>query len=288
MISSMTGYANASRELQGASVVLEMRAVNHRYLEVSFRAPDELRIIEPQCRDLISRQLSRGKVEVRISINRPAEAQSSLQLNQAMVAQLFAVSDAIRTLRPEVGELKAGEVLRWPGVLQTQEIPAEQLQQTALALLREALEDFTATRRREGDKLLALILDRAAAIDQRVETVRPRIPELLQAYKEKLATRLKDALINVEDDRIRQEFALFAQKIDVDEELDRLQAHLTELRRIVKGGGAVGKRLDFLLQELNREANTLGSKSVSTEVSQTAMELKVLIEQIREQIQNIE
>lgn len=288
MISSMTGYANASRELQGASLVLEMRAVNHRYLEVMFRSPDELRAIESQCRELIAGRLSRGKVEIRISFNRPAETQTSLQLNQDMVRQLFDVSDAVRAIRSEVGELKVGEILRWPGVLQTQEIAAETLQQTALALLRQMLDDFTATRRREGDKLMALILDRAAAMDALVETVKPKIPGLLQAYKDKINTRLKEALINTEDDRIRQEFALFAQKIDVDEEIDRLQAHLVELRRILKSGGAVGKRLDFLLQELNREANTLGSKSVSTEVSQTAMELKVLIEQIREQIQNIE
>lgn len=288
MISSMTGYANASRELQGASLVLEMRAVNHRYLEVMFRSPDELRAIEPQCREMLAASLSRGKVEVRISFNRPAEAQTSLQLNQELLQQLFAVSDSVRAIRSEVGELKVGEVLRWPGVLQTQEIPAATLQQIALELLRQALNDFTATRRREGEKLVALILDRAARMDELVEAVKPKIPALIQAYQEKITARLKDALVNIEDDRVRQEFALFAQKIDVDEEIGRLQTHLTELRRIVKTGGAVGKRLDFLLQELNREANTLGSKSVSSEVSQTAMELKVLIEQIREQIQNIE
>ena len=288
MISSMTGYANASRELQGASLVLEMRAVNHRYLEVMFRSPDELRVIEPQCREMLAASLSRGKVEVRVSFNRPAEAQTSLQLNQELLQQLFAVSDSVRAIRSEVGELKVGEVLRWPGVLQTQEIPAATLQQIALELLRQALNDFTATRRREGEKLVALILDRAARMDELVEAVKPKIPALIQAYQEKITARLKDALVNIEDDRVRQEFALFAQKIDVDEEIGRLQTHLTELRRIVKTGGAVGKRLDFLLQELNREANTLGSKSVSSEVSQTAMELKVLIEQIREQIQNIE
>ena len=288
MISSMTGYANASRELQGASLVLEMRAVNHRYLEVMFRSPDELRVIEPQCREMLAASLSRGKVEVRISFNRPAEAQTSLQLNQELLQQLFAVSDSVRAIRSEVGELKVGEVLRWPGVLQTQEIPAATLQQIALELLRQALNDFTATRRREGEKLVALILDRAARMDELVEAVKPKIPALIQAYQEKITARLKDALVNIEDDRVRQEFALFAQKIDVDEEIGRLQTHLTELRRIVKTGGAVGKRLDFLLQELNREANTLGSKSVSSEVSQTAMELKVLIEQIREQIQNLE
>lgn len=288
MISSMTGYANASRELQGASLVLEMRAVNHRYLEVMFRSPDEVRAIEPQCRELIASRLSRGKVEVRISFNRPAEAQTSLQLNMDMVGQLFAVSESIRSIRPEVGELKVGEILRWPGILQTQEITGETLQQIALELLRQALDDFTATRRREGEKLVALILDRVASMEALVETVKPKIPALVLAYQEKITLRLKEALVNTEDDRLRQEFALFAQKIDIDEEIGRLQTHLGELRRIVKGGGAVGKRLDFLLQELNREANTLGSKSVSSDVSQTAMELKVLIEQIREQIQNIE
>ena len=157
-----------------------------------------------------------------------------------------------------------------------------------MELLRQALDDFTATRRREGEKLVALILDRVASMESLVETVKPKIPALVAAYQEKLTLRLKEAMLNTEDDRLRQEFALFAQKIDVDEEIGRLQTHMAELRRIVKTGGAVGKRLDFLLQELNREANTLGSKSVSSDVSQTAMELKVLIEQIREQIQNIE
>lgn len=288
MISSMTGYANASRELQGASLVLEMRAVNHRYLEVMFRSPDELRAIEPQCREMLAASLSRGKVEVRISFNRPAEAQTSLQLNQELLQQLFAVSDSVRAIRSEVGELKVGEVLRWPGVLQTQEIPAATLQQIALELLRQALNDFTATRRREGEKLVALILDRAARMDELVEAVKPKIPALIQAYQEKITARLKDALVNIEDDRVRQEFALFAQKIDVDEEIGRLQTHLTELRRIVKTGGAVGKRLDFLLQELNREANTLGSKSAALELTKISVDMKVLVEQMREQVQNIE
>ncbi|WP_137938564.1 YicC/YloC family endoribonuclease [Chitinivorax sp. B] len=288
MIFSMTGFANASRELGGVSLTLDLRAVNHRYLEAQFRMPDELRIIEPQMREQISGRLSRGKVDCRIQLNVQTGAQTTLSLNQVMLEQLAALTKQVRQVFPDSGDLKMGELLRWPGVLETQDVPAELLQQTVLEMLAQALEDFTASRRREGGKLAEMILQRVDRIEVLVTEVEPKIPALLAAYQEKISLRLKEAMVNGEDDRIRQEFALFAQKIDVDEEISRLRTHLGELRRILKAGGTVGKRLDFLMQELNREANTLGSKSVSAEVSQTSMELKVLIEQMREQIQNIE
>jgi uncharacterized protein (TIGR00255 family) len=180
------------------------------------------------------------------------------------------------------------EVLHWPGVLATEQVPPENLTNDVAALLDKALSDLTDSRAREGEKLKELILDRALQIEILVQQVRPQLPVLMRAYQEKLAARLRDAMQVADNERISQELALFAQKIDVDEELSRLNTHLQELRRVLTAGGIVGKRLDFLMQELNREANTLGAKSVATEVSQTSMELKVLIEQMREQIQNIE
>ncbi|WP_184033571.1 YicC/YloC family endoribonuclease [Chitinivorax tropicus] len=288
MIFSMTGFANASRELGGVSLTLDLRAVNHRYLEAQFRMPDELRVVEPQMRELISSRLSRGKVDCRIQLNIQTGAQTSLSLNQTMLEQLVGLTRQVKQIFPDAGDLKMGELLRWPGVLETQDVPAELLQQTVLEMLAQALDDFTASRGREGAKLVEMILQRVDRMEVLVTEVEPKIPALLAAYQEKISLRLKEAMVNGEDDRIRQEFALFAQKIDVDEEISRLRTHLSELRRILKAGGTVGKRMDFLMQELNREANTLGSKSVSAEVSQTSMELKVLIEQMREQIQNIE
>ncbi|MBB5016792.1 uncharacterized protein (TIGR00255 family) [Chitinivorax tropicus] len=284
----MTGFANASRELGGVSLTLDLRAVNHRYLEAQFRMPDELRVVEPQMRELISSRLSRGKVDCRIQLNIQTGAQTSLSLNQTMLEQLVGLTRQVKQIFPDAGDLKMGELLRWPGVLETQDVPAELLQQTVLEMLAQALDDFTASRGREGAKLVEMILQRVDRMEVLVTEVEPKIPALLAAYQEKISLRLKEAMVNGEDDRIRQEFALFAQKIDVDEEISRLRTHLSELRRILKAGGTVGKRMDFLMQELNREANTLGSKSVSAEVSQTSMELKVLIEQMREQIQNIE
>ena len=288
MIFSMTGYANTSRELGGVSLTLDLRAVNHRYLEAQFRMPDELRVVEPQLRELIASKLSRGKVDCRIQMNVQAGAQTTLTLNQALVEQLLALSRQVRSISPDAGELKVGELLRWPGALATDDVPAELLQQTVVEMLNQSLDDFSASRQREGAKLADIILQRVAKMEVLVDEVEPKIPALVTAYQEKIGARLREAMVNVEDDRIRQEFAMFAQKIDVDEEVGRLRTHLGELKRILKTGGSVGKRLDFLMQELNREANTLGSKSVAADVSQISMELKVLIEQMREQIQNIE
>jgi uncharacterized protein (TIGR00255 family) len=288
MILSMTGFASTTREFPGGLLSIELRAVNHRYLDVQMRLPEELRIIEPQLRELIGGRVTRGKVECRIGLNQTDSDTPQLELNRDTVQRLLAVSAEVRELAPQIRDLGMGELLRWPGVLKSNSLAPEVLHQLCLEGLNAVLGDFRDTRAREGSKLAQVLLDRISGMDHIIAEVKPRLPVILEAYRTRLAARLQEALGNVDDDRIKQEFALFAQKIDVDEELERLTTHLAEVRRILKTGGQVGKRLDFLMQELNREANTLGSKSVSTETTQASVELKVLIEQMREQIQNVE
>ena len=288
MIYSMTGFAVAEAKLPSGTFNLELRSVNHRYLEIQFRMADEFRALEPALRELISKHLSRGKVECRLSYTPIAEAGHTLQINDPLFEQLLAFNHEVQSRLPTSASLSVGEILRWPGIIGTQDSIETNLSSSGISLLQTALEDMSATRAREGEKLKAVLAERVAQMYVLIATVLPLLPKLMAGYQEKLASRLRDVLGSGDDDRVRQELALFAQKIDVDEELSRLQAHLSELSRILESGGAVGKRLDFLMQELNREANTLGSKSVATETSRISMELKVLIEQMREQIQNIE
>lgn len=288
MILSMTGFAASSREFPGGLLSLEIRSVNHRYLDLQMRLPEELRVIEPQLRELISAKVSRGKLECRVGINQVDSAVPTLELNQAVLQRLIEVSQQVREQAGENRGLSVGELMRWPGVMKTNELPPEVLQQLCTESLAVALKDFNASRGREGEKLKVVLEERISGMEAIVVAIKPKLPAILDAHMSKLSSRLQEALGNVDEDRLKQEFALFAQKIDVDEELARLSTHLSEVRRILKAGGQSGKRLDFLMQELNREANTLGSKSVSTETTQASVELKVLIEQMREQIQNIE
>jgi uncharacterized protein (TIGR00255 family) len=288
MILSMTGFSSISKEFPGGMLSLELRAVNHRYLDVQMRLPEELRIIEPQLREMISAKVSRGKLECRVGLNQQDNAAPTLEINQDYLDKLLAVAGELQDRSLGMKGLSVGELMRWPGVLKSNQLAPEALQQLCLSNLAPVLADFNASRAREGEKLKGILLDRVASMEGIVAAVRPKLPLIMEAYMGKLSGRLREALGNIDDDRIKQEFALFAQKIDVDEELSRLTTHLTEVRRILKADGQAGKRLDFLMQELNREANTLGSKSVSTETTQASVELKVLIEQMREQIQNIE
>ena len=288
MIYSMTGFAVAEAKLPSGTLNLELRSVNHRYLEIQFRMADEFRALEPALRELISKHLSRGKVECRLSYMPIAEAGHTLQINHSLFEQLLAFNREVQSHLPTSASLSVGEFLRWPGIMGTQEPIETNLSTSGISLLQTALADMSGTRAREGEKLKAMLAERVTQMYVLIATVLPLLPKLMAGYQEKLASRLRDVLASGDDERVRQELALFAQKIDVDEELSRLQAHLSEVSRILESGGAVGKRLDFLMQELNREANTLGSKSVATETSRISMELKVLIEQMREQIQNIE
>ncbi|MDO9010273.1 MAG: YicC/YloC family endoribonuclease [Gallionella sp.] len=287
MILSMTGYANTSADFATGSLSLELRAVNHRYLDIQLRMPEELRVFESALRELITAQLQRGKVECRINYA-ARDVQGGTTLNHDLLLQLANWNKEVQAALPEAQTLSVADVLRWNGVLQTPAASADELRATLLALMQTALQEFSASRAREGEKLKDFLFVRLEKIEALRTDVMPHVPTAIAAYELKLTNRLRDALQGAEDERIRQEITLFASKIDVDEELSRLASHLSEMRRILKQGGAVGKRLDFLMQELNREANTLGSKSVDAEVSRSAMEMKILIEQMREQIQNLE
>ena len=291
MILSMTGYATASAELDSGSLTLELRAVNHRYLDIQLRMPDELRGFEGALREAITAQLQRGKVECRINYA-ARSAQSGASLNRGLLEQLAVWNQEVRAALPDASSLSVADVLHWHGVLETPTASADELRASLLDLLQNVLLEFSASRAREGEKLKDFLLQRLEKIEKLRADVMPHVPAAIAAYEQKLIARLNEAMQNAPegslDERVRQEITLFASKIDVDEELSRLASHLTEMRRILGNGGAVGKRLDFLMQELNREANTLGSKSVDAEVSRSAMEMKILIEQMREQIQNLE
>ncbi len=288
MIFSMTGYAVKTRDLERGTLQLELKSVNSRYLDFHFRIAEDLRALEMPLRELLASRLTRGKVECRLSFNAGAARAEQLEPNAELLATLKALNQRICSEVPGAAPLSAGEILRWPGMLGEQGVDFAAFGPEVLALAREVLEEFSASRGREGEKLAAMIVDRVQAMRAIVARVAPRIPEAQALFTDKLRQRLIDALGNASDDRILQEVAVFATRIDVAEELSRLTTHLDEVERILKQGGACGKRLDFLMQELNREANTLGSKSAITEVSQASMELKLLIEQMREQIQNLE
>ncbi|HEY0664851.1 MAG TPA: YicC/YloC family endoribonuclease [Gallionella sp.] len=292
MIFSMTGYAAAGAETEHGSLTLELRSVNHRYLDIQLRMPDELRVFEGALRESITAQLQRGKAECRINFT-PRGSRTGAALNHELLLQLAAWNAEVQAAISGAQSLSVAEVLRWSGVLDTNTATADELRATLLDLMQQVLLEFTASRAREGEKLGAFLTQRVERIEALRSAVLPHVPAAIANHEQKIAARLRDALQGAApgdllDERIRQEVTLFASKIDVDEELSRLATHLTEMRRVLAQGGAVGKRLDFLMQELNREANTLGSKSVDAEVSRSAMEMKVLIEQMREQIQNLE
>jgi uncharacterized protein (TIGR00255 family) len=288
MIYSMTGYASATRTLERCVLGVEMRSVNSRYLDIAFRLPEELRAIESQLRELIASKVNRGKIECRASLAYLPAAQGLLDLNEELVQRLAAAARHVLQLVPDARTLQVADILRWPGVIGEPDLSLDALGGACRELVDEALGEFNASRAREGAKLAQTILDRAARMHALVQEVAPKVPALVKAYGEKLTARLVEAGLNPDDDRMRQEVVLFAAKIDVAEELSRLEAHIKELEHVLARGGAVGRRLDFLMQEFNREANTLGSKSADLESTQVAVELKVLIEQMREQVQNIE
>jgi uncharacterized protein (TIGR00255 family) len=287
MILSMTGFAAVAAELPGCSLSVELRSVNHRYLDLQLRLPDELRSLETVVRDILASELKRGKVDCRVGLNRNTPGVQSIAVNSERVAQLQRAAAEVKRHAPDTTPLSVVEILRWPGVLTEASLSPDELADKALELVR-ALAELAASRSREGEKLKAVLEERCAGIEQQVERVAPRVGAIHDAYIEKLGLRLREAGLDPDADRMKQELALFATKIDVAEEVARLTTHVAEVRRVLKAGGSSGKRLDFLMQELNREANTLGSKSVDAELSSAALELKVMIEQMREQVQNIE
>jgi uncharacterized protein (TIGR00255 family) len=288
MILSMTGFAAVGAELPGCSLTVELRSVNHRYLDLQLRLPDELRAIESAVRDVLTTELKRGKVDCRVALNRSTPGAATLAVNAERVVQLREASTEVLRHAPGSSPLSMVEILRWPGVLTEPSLDAETLAARALALVRQALADLAASRAREGQKLKAVLEERCRAIEIQIERVAPRVPAIHDAYVEKLGARLREAGLDPDTERLKQELALFATKVDVAEEVSRLTTHVGEVRRVLGAAGPSGKRLDFLMQELNREANTLASKSVDAELSHAALEIKVLIEQMREQVQNLE
>ena len=285
-IRSMTAYAAGERNTEWGVLGCEMRAVNHRFLELGVRLPDELRVLEPQLRERVATRVSRGKLDLVLRL-RSANGSDALQVDEALVAKL---GDLARQLDAGFPHLRVQftDLLQFPGVLQSRGVDADALQREAIALLDVVLDDFVASREREGGKLAEVIGERATAIAAIAADVRTLVPLIRIGQRNKLDARLADLSQPADPGRVEQELVMWLQKLDVDEELDRLDSHLSELRRTLKQKEPVGRRLDFLLQEFNREANTLGSKSVDARTSNAAVELKVLIDQIREQIQNIE
>lgn len=314
LIKSMTGYANAAVETQFGRLVIELKSVNSRFLDLSFRTPDLLRAIEGPAREAISATVRRGKLECRISFAPAASQDDTLVIDEAALARLSSAIDAVRAHVPHTAPPTANELLRWPGVLRQRDervdeaasdatgesdgsdAHAKGLQGAVLKLLGEALSEYDASRVREGAQLSYVMVEQLNGMESAISTLRQRVPELIAAQKQRMEDRLREALtavgtaVPLEEtfDRIRQEVAALGLRADVAEELDRLGAHVAECHRVISAGGAAGKRLDFLAQEMNREANTIGSKSLALEQTRAAMDLKLLIEQLREQVQNLE
>jgi uncharacterized protein (TIGR00255 family) len=288
MILSMTGYASQENNTTNGVLIVELRSVNHRYLELQLKLDDNLRSFEAAVREQIQAKLGRGKVDCRLSVVRNTALQAAPVLNHTVLQQIAESAKDAAQYFPHTQPVNMLEILQMPGVMTTQAFDNDALEADLKTTLAAVLTDLIAAKAREGEKLKAIILDRLQAVEGLVAKVKPMMPNLVKQYQDKLTAKLHEAHASNDDERIRQEIVLFAQRIDVDEELVRLSSHIAEVKRILNDKAAAGKRLDFLMQEMNREANTLGSKSVAIETSQISMELKVLIEQMREQMMNIE
>lgn len=288
MIRSMTAFSRQQSSSEIGELVLEIRTVNHRYLDITLRLPEELRSLEPMLRERIGNRLSRGKVECNLRYTSPEHAGGELVVDDARVKQISHASRHIDSLLYNPAPVSSLEVLRMPGVIHSEPPDQEQLSSAVSALLDVALDDLIVSREREGEKLSKIITDRCDEMVRIVADVKARMPAILEQWREKLLQRLHEAQLDLEPDRLEQEIVLLANKTDVAEEMDRLEVHIGEVKRVLEQDKPVGRRLDFLMQELNREANTLGSKSISADSTRASVDLKVLIEQMREQVQNIE
>ena len=288
MLHSMTGFARDSVESDIGTLTWELRAVNHRYLDIQFRLPDEMRPWEQNFRQQVSAELNRGKVECALHFRRAFDQQSEIEINTELVELISTRIKEMSAELPATGAVNPFDVMRWPGVVQQAEIDAEPLFTEAEKLLGSTLTAIRSMRANEGSRIADMLASRCADIESISRSVRARMPEVLEAARVKQRERVEKLDIEADPGRLEMELALIAQKLDVDEELDRLDSHIVEIRDVLQREEPVGRRLDFLMQELNREANTLGSKSNDTETTKAAVELKVLIEQMREQVQNVE
>jgi uncharacterized protein (TIGR00255 family) len=289
MIASMTGFARRETAGEWGTLVCELRSVNHRFLEAGFRLPEELRAAEGELRARLTRQLRRGKVDCTLTYRRPQDAGSALEVDPvALERVLAAVRVVAHSLREPAAAVNAVDVLRWPGVLREDGGSSEQLLAAAYAVFGATLEELVAARAREGARLRELLEQRCTGVEALVAGVRARLPEVQARMRTRLKERLAELTASVDSERLEQELALLLQRLDVDEELERLAGHISEVRRVIGASEPAGRRLDFLMQELNREANTLSSKSQDLETTRSAVDMKVLIEQMREQVQNAE
>jgi len=298
----MTGYAISARESDAGTITLELKSVNSRFLDLQFRMNDDLRSLEPLLREAIMGKVQRGKVECRLSFGRKANSGTSLAINETLLSSLAKAQQQVLTQFDQARPLTVNELLRWPGVLSDSEVGEDNLLADVQATMATVLDAFVESREREGAALETMLLSRVSDIEQIVQRITPLIPKAIEQFRQKAIDRMQEALgiclaegsptpsISKDEvqDRIRQEVTLYGIRMDVAEELTRLSGHLIETRAILKKGGQVGKRLDFMMQELNREANTLGSKAALKELSDASMQMKLLIEQMREQVQNLE
>ncbi len=288
MIRSMTAFARCDNDTDWGTLNWELRSVNHRYLEPSLRLPDDLRVLEPKIRERLAARLGRGKLDCTLRLQLRADAGGSLSINTDLARQLVDASREIDHMLYNPSAINSMDVLRWPGVLDAAGVDWDSLRNEALALLDKALDELLLVREREGARLRDMIIERLDAMQEIVAKVRGRIPEIIAQQREKIIEKLAELDVKLDETRLEQEAALLVQKMDVDEEMDRLATHIDEVRRNLEGDKPIGRRLDFLMQEMNREANTLGSKSIDIDTTRASVDLKVLIEQMREQIQNIE
>lgn len=286
MLASMTAFARTETADHRGSAILEIRTVNHRYLDMSIRLPDELRSLEPMFRIDIQERLRRGKVDCTLRIESTGNASADLPVNTELATRLIQAAATLPI--PHAQAINPIDILRWPGVINRESIDIDTQAKLIRTLLTRALDSLIETRNREGAKIREMILDRCNQIEHQISFIRDRLPEISAGIRARYEQRLREIIAETDNTRLEQELLLLAQKMDVAEEIDRLQAHVTEVRRVLDQNEPVGRRLDFLMQEMNREANTLSSKSVHTDTTGASVELKVLIEQMREQIQNIE
>jgi len=288
MVRSMTAFARQTLEDELGTLTCELKSVNHRFSEVSLRLPEELRPLESQIRDKISQTVKRGKIDASFRYQAPAAQETGFEIDQKLINAIAAASKDVEKLLTDIAPLRTVDVLKWPGVMKAPEIETERLGAITIGLLDKALAELSESRAREGEKLKQMLLDRCEAMAKEVAIVQQRIPQAIEALRDRIKEKLAEWKAELDETRLEQEIVFMCNKSDIAEEMDRLQAHITEVKRVLEENKPIGRRLDFLMQELNREANTLSSKSPDTEMTKAAVELKVLIEQMREQVQNIE
>jgi len=288
MIRSMTAFARREHQQDWGRLVWEIRSVNHRYLEITTRLPEEFRVLEPKIKAGIAAKLNRGKIECNLRYLSSTEVGTDIYINEDLVKKLVNASQRVDELLGDRVPVSGLEILKWPGVMVGAEADFDSIREQAMDVLAMTLDDLIEMRQGEGEKIKAMIEQRCAGVEKVVKSVRGMIPEIILRRRERLTSRLEELKVDVDQARLEQELVMLVQKLDVDEEIDRLGAHVEEVIKLVNSKEPVGRRLDFLMQELNREANTLGSKSIDVDTTRASVDLKVFIEQMREQIQNIE